>query len=125
MITKTDSGSFKNTMTWLEDMQKHRMFDDLDRLAREAANLLKNATPQDTGRAASEWDYEIKKGKGNVTIHWTNDDIEDGVNVVILIQYGHGTGTGGYVQGRDFINPVMRNQFDKIVEAVWKRVTSP
>jgi hypothetical protein len=123
MIKVSDSGSFKNSMSWLESMSKNRMFEDLDRLAREAANLLSSATPKDTGRAASDWDYEIKKGKGAVSIHWTNDDIESGVNVVILLQYGHGTGTGGYVSGRDFINPVMRPQFDKITDAVWKRVT--
>lgn len=124
MIKTSDSGSFKNTMTWLEEMKKGKMFEDIDRLAREGANLLSHATPQDTGRAASDWDYEIKKGKGVVTIHWTNDDIEDGVNVVILLQYGHGTGTGGYVSGRDFINPVMRPLFDKITETIWKRVTA-
>lgn len=123
MIKTSDSGSFKNSMTWLEEMSKGKMFEDIDRLAREAAHLLSNATPKDTGRAASDWDYEIKKGKGAVTIHWTNDDVEDGVNVVILLQYGHGTGTGGYVSGRDFINPVMRPQFDKITDTIWKRVT--
>lgn len=123
MIKLSNSGSFKNSMHWLEEMDKGKMFEDLDRLAREGANLLSSATPKDTGRAASDWSYEIKKGKGAVTIHWTNTDVEGGVNVVILLQYGHGTGTGGYVSGRDFINPVMRPQFDKITDAVWKRVT--
>jgi len=124
MIKLGNSGSFKNSMTWLEAMKKGRMFDDLDRLAREATNLLARATPIDSGRAAGAWDYEMKKGKGAVTIHWTNTDVEDGVNVIILLQYGHGTGTGGHVSGRDFINPVMRPMFDKITEAMWKRVTA-
>jgi len=124
MIKASNSGSFKSSMAWLEAMSKGKMFDDLDRLAREGANLLSNATPKDTGRAASDWDYEIKKGKGAYTIHWTNDDVEDGVNVIILLQYGHGTGTGGYVAGRDFINPVIRPLFDKITDAMWKRVTA-
>jgi hypothetical protein len=123
MIKTSDSGSFNNTMTWLEAMKKGRMFEDLDRIAREGVDLLARATSIDSGRAAGEWDYEIKKGKGAVTIHWTNTDVEDGVNVIILLQYGHGTGTGGYVSGRDFINPVMRPIFDKMTDAMWKRVT--
>ena len=124
MIKTSDSGSFKNSMTWLNDMSKGRMFDDLDRIAREGVDLLARATPIDSGKAASQWDYDIKKGKGSVTVHWTNTDIEDGVNVIILLQYGHGTGTGGYVSGRDFINPVMRPIFDKMTDAMWKRVTA-
>ena len=124
MITASNSGSFKNSMTWLEDMKKGRMFDDLDRIAREGVDLLARATPIDSGKAASEWDYDIKKGKGAYSVHWTNTDIEDGVNVIILLQYGHGTGTGGYVSGRDFVNPVMRPIFDKMTDAMWKRVTA-
>jgi hypothetical protein len=124
MIKLSNSGSFQNSMTWLEAMSKGRMFDDLDRIAREGVDLLARATPVDSGRAAGEWSYEVKKGKGAYTVHWTNTDIEDGVNVIILLQYGHGTGTGGYVSGRDFINPVMRPIFDKMTDAMWKRVTA-
>lgn len=121
----TSSGSFKNTFSFLEKLEKGDMYKDLDRWGREGANELARATPQDTGKAASLWDYDIEyKGGGDVRIWWTNSNIEDGVSVVILLQYGHGTGTGGYVQGRDFINPVMRSVFDKIAEDVWRRVTS-
>jgi hypothetical protein len=82
------------------------------------------ATPVETGLAASSWNYEVSTDKGGCSIHWTNGDIENGFNVVISLQYGYGTGTGGYVQGRDFINPAIRPVFDQIAERVWKAVTS-
>lgn len=124
-MSLSDSGSFKNTFAFLKKLQDGDIYKDLDRWGREGANALARATPVETGRAASEWDYEIDyKGGSKVSIWWTNKDIENGVNVVILLQYGHGTGTGGYVQGRDFINPVMQSIFDRIAEDVWRRVTN-
>jgi hypothetical protein len=74
--------------------------------------------------AARSWGYEIRQNRGGFAIIWTNSDIENGFPVVIMLQYGHGTGTGGYVQGRDFINPAIRPIFDDIAQTVWKAVTS-
>ena len=76
-----------------------------------------------TGKTAASWDYKIERGKGVVTITWTNSNVNNGVPIALLIQYGHGTGTGGYVQGRDYIKPAIRPIFDQLAEALWKEVT--
>jgi hypothetical protein len=81
-------------------------------------------TPVDTGLTATSWGYEITNEPGKVTISWTNYNREGGALVAILLQYGHGTGTGGYVAGRDYINPAIKPIFDQIAEEVWRRVTS-
>ena len=81
-------------------------------------------TPVDSGITANSWSYEIKDDGTNLQIIWTNDNVNDGVNIAIILQYGHGTGTGGYVVGRDYINPAMQPTFDKISDRVWKAVTS-
>jgi hypothetical protein len=85
---------------------------------------LSSATPKDTGRAAISWTFEIKKSSSSIEIGWKNTDVEGGFPVALMIQYGHGTGTGGYISGRDYINPAMRPVFDQIAETVWKAVTS-
>jgi hypothetical protein len=88
-------------------------------------NALASATPIETGVAAHSWGYRVIGGGGNYTIEWYNSDIENGgFDVILALQYGHGTGTGGYVPGRDFINPAIRPVFDKIAERFWKAVTS-
>jgi hypothetical protein len=92
--------------------------------AKVGVQALARATPRDTGVAQKGWSYEVRQNGGGVAIVWTNSDIENGFPVVIMLQYGHGTGTGGYVQGRDFINPAIRPVFDQIAETVWKAVTS-
>jgi hypothetical protein len=81
-----------------------------------------NATPKDTGITASAWSYEIRQNESGLAIYWKNDHIVNGFPVVIGLQYGHGTGTGGYVQGRDFINPALKAIFDDIASSVWKEV---
>ena len=80
------------------------------------------ATPTDSGRTAESWDYKIQNGSGGYKIMWTNSNVNDGVPIAIIIQYGHGTGTGGYVQGRDYINPAMRSVFDNIADKAWEEV---
>ena len=96
----------------------------LNASGREGVAALSAATPRETGRAATSWGFETSGGGGKYTITWTNNDIENGFPVVIMLQYGHGTGTGGFVQGQDFINPAMRPIFDRIADKVWKAVTS-
>jgi hypothetical protein len=96
----------------------------LESQARQGKTALEMATPLDSGVAAHSWGYEIYAAGGFYRISWTNTDVEDGFPVVIMLQYGHGTGTGGWVQGRDFINPAIRPIFDQIANMVWKAVTS-
>lgn len=98
--------------------------DVLQSSGREGVAALSSATPRDSGRTASSWGFEVSKAGGVYTITWTNSDVENGFPVAIMLQYGHGTGTGGYISGRDFINPAMRPVFDRIADRVWKAVTS-
>lgn len=124
MFSFTSHGSFARTEAFLKRMNKGGMFDALDASAREGVAALSNATPVDSGITAASWGYEIQKSRGSCTITWTNDHVIDGRPIVIMLQYGHGTGTGGYVQGRDFINPAIKPVFDRIADKVWKAVTS-
>lgn len=116
-------GSFKNTEDFLKRMQKQTEFDSLELYAQQGVNALKSVTPRDTEKTANSWSYRITKSKGKIKIEWLNSNItSEGTPVVILLQYGHGTGTGGYVRGQDFINPAIKPIFDEIEENVWKEV---
>lgn len=119
------NGSFDKTMAWLRRLSEtDPLRAALERGGRDGVIALASATPYDTGLAASSWQYEIESSNGGYKIHWFNTDIENGANVVLLIQYGHGTGTGGYVAGRDFINPAIRPVMDKIIADVMKEVNT-
>lgn len=118
------SGSFKKTENFLQRMLKGDLFNSLEQFAREGVAALSSATPVDSSLTSQSWDYEIKKSRGFYQIIWTNSNVVDGRPIAILLQYGHGTGTGGYVEGYDYINPAMRPVFDRISENVWKAVTS-
>lgn len=124
MFRATSSGSFEKTLKFLNRIQPDNLFANLDRYGRMGVDALSSATPVETGLASNSWGYQIGKTKGRVSISWFNTDVEGGVNIAVIIQYGHGTGTGGYVQGRDYINPAMRPIFDKILEDVWRVVTN-
>lgn len=124
MISFTSSGSFKNTEAFLKKMSRKEMFNSLEASAREGVSALASATPVDSGITAASWSFEIQRSGDSCTIVWTNDHVVDGRPIVIMLQYGHGTGTGGYVQGRDFINPAIKPVFDRIADKVWKAVTS-
>lgn len=124
MFTISSKGSFKNTEKFLQTMSKGDIFRSLDKYGQEGVAALSAATPAESGATAAAWSYEVTKGRGQQSISWTNGHIVGGVPVVILLQYGHGTGTGGYVQGRDFINPALKPIFDRIASDVWKAVTS-
>ena len=123
MIGVTHTGSFKNTEKFLKRMTKRQQFPSLDTYGQRGVDALSNATPKDTRETSKRWRYKIEDDRNGITISWYNDNEDDGVPIVILIQYGHGTGTGGYVQGRDFINPAMQPVFDQIAEEMWKKVT--
>lgn len=117
-------GEFKDTQKWLENMTNKSYIKQLDQYGRRGVDALSAATPYDTGTTAVSWSYDIQETSSGVTINWYNSNVNDGVNIAIIIQYGHGTGTGGYVQGRDYINPALRPLFDQMSEAVRRVVTN-
>lgn len=124
VATFNHRGSFDKLESFLKSMQKLDISKVVERYAQEGVFALSAATPTESGLAASSWGYEIDYGKDKVTIAWTNDNVESGFPVVIMLQYGYVTGTGGYVQGRDYINPAIQPIFDRIADGVWKEVTS-
>ncbi|MBA3551114.1 HK97 gp10 family phage protein [Patescibacteria group bacterium] len=124
MIRVTSSGSFKKTMQFIDRLRHGDIYKDLDRYGAMGVRALAGATPQDTGRTANAWYYQIQRSRSGVIISWHNNNVNQGAVIAILLQYGHGTGTGGYVQGRDYINPAARPIFDQIAADVWKKVTS-
>lgn len=124
MITFTTRGSTKNLEKFLAAMQRGDLYSRVDGLAKRGVEALRAATPVDSGITASNWGYEITKSGRSYTITWTNTHVINGFPVAIGLQYGHSTGTGGWVAGRDYINPAMRPTFDAIADAVWKAVQS-
>ena len=123
MIKFRQKGDFSKLTHYLEKVKEVVKLGDLDKYGREGVAALASATPVDTGLTASSWRYEIQHGNNSVSIAFYNDNIQNGVPIAIILQYGHGTRNGGYVQGRDYINPAIKPIFDKITEDAWKEVT--
>jgi len=123
MITITQRGSFNNTERWLAKMKDAQRFAVLNKYGSLGQNALSNATPVESGLTAGSWFYSIQQRPGYYSIRWHNSHIEDGVNIAVILQYGHGTGTGGYVQGRDYIMPAIRPIFDQIVAEAMREVS--
>lgn len=123
-ISVTSIGDLRNTERFLTNAAKLDYRSILVASAEQGVKALAAATPRDSNLAANSWGYKISGGRGVVTITWYNTDVETGFPVAIMLQYGYGTGTGGYVQGRDYINPAMRPIFDQIAQRVWKAVSS-
>lgn len=124
LIRLTSKGDFSNTFRFLKKMDNFQITKILDKYGKMGVNALANATPLDSGKTAESWGYEISVKKEGATIHWTNTNQNNGVYIAVILQYGHGTGTGGYVQGVDYINPAIRPVFDKIVEEAWMEVVN-
>jgi hypothetical protein len=126
MIFVKVGGSTKKTEAFLKAMGKLSdvVFDALHTGGKQGVNALANTTPTDTGKTAHSWNYKVGQKNGTIFIVWTNSDIESGFPVAIMLQYGYATGTGGYVQGEDYINPSLKPIFDQIRDRVWKAVTS-
>jgi hypothetical protein len=124
MITFTASGDFASTLKSLKRMSQLDIIGIMNSYGAEGVAALSAATPIVTGLAAGSWDYVVHAKHGVYSIAWTNTDVERNFPVVIMLQYGYGTGTGGWVQGRDYINPAMKPIFDQIADKVWKAVTS-
>jgi hypothetical protein len=125
IVGVSQSGDFNNLEKFFKSMMQNSILDNLDMYGEQGVIALEAATPHETGIAAGSWYYTITSAIGGATISWLNSDKDDqGTPIVVLIQYGHGTGTGGYVQAVDFINPVTQEVFDNISDAVWKAVQS-
>jgi hypothetical protein len=124
LITFRHRGNFNKTEKFLNKVTKREYLNILDLCGQMGVDALAAATPKDSGRTASSWSYEIERNSNTTSISWLNTNENKGVIIAIILQYGHGTGTGGYVQGQDYINPAMKPVFDKIAEMAWKEVTS-
>ena len=124
MISFSHKGDFSKVTRYLERLKNAARLGILDKYGREGVAALASATPVDTGLTASSWSYKIEHGRGSATISFHNSNIQNGVPIAIILQYGHGTGTGGWVQGRDYINPAIQPLFDKITNDAWREVTS-
>ena len=123
MISFRQKGDFSKLTRYLERVKEVVHLGDLDKYGRAGVEALTSATPVDSGLTASSWYYEIKNQNGRISIDFCNSNINDGVPIAIILQFGHGTGTGGWVQGRDYINPAIQPIFDKIADEAWREVT--
>ena len=123
MISFRQKGNFSKTMQFLGKAKKGVILADLDKYGREGVAALASATPLRSGETAGSWYYEIQKTGTSAVINFLNSNINDGVPIAIILQYGHGTGTGGYVQGQDYINPAIRPIFEEMADQIWREVT--
>ena len=123
MISFRQKGDFSKLNKYLERVRETAKVGILDKYGREGVAALSSATPVETGKTANSWSYKIKRQNGSVSIEFYNSNINNGVPIAIILQYGHGTGTGGWVQGIDYINPAIQPIFDKIANDAWKEVT--
>lgn len=124
MVVITNKGNFKNAFKFLKKAITFRRNyrEILERYGEEGVKALSAATPTDSGVTAESWYYEIEEGPIGMKISWNNSHVNKGVNIAVILQYGHGTGTGGYVVGRDYINPALRPVFDGIASEAWKEL---
>ena len=123
MISFRQKGDFSKLNGYLERVKEAAKLGILDKYGQQGVAALSSATPKDTGKTASSWYYTIKRGKDTVSIVFNNSNIQNGIHIAIILQYGHGTGTGGWVEGRDYINPAIQPVFDQIAESAWEEVT--
>ena len=124
MISVKQRGSFDKTEKFLKKSFRRDYISVLEKFGQQGVAALSAATPIDSGVTATSWSYEIIQNESSISIVWSNSNMQKGVNIAIILQYGHGTRNGGYVSGRDYINPALRPIFDKMADAAWKEVTS-
>ena len=120
MIKLSSTGNFNKTEKFLKRSNNIKL--ELDAYGRKGVAALSAATPVNSGETANSWYYEITKQNGKYTIAFKNSNINNGVPIAIILQYGHGTNNGGWVEGRDYINPAIQPIFDEMAEAAWKEV---
>lgn len=123
MITFRHKGDLSKTTRFLERAKHAVRLSDLDKYGREGVAALESATPTESGLTASSWYYKISYDKSGAKIAFYNSNVNEGVPIAIILQYGHGTGTGGWVEGRDYINPAIQPIFDRLVNEAWREVT--
>ena len=123
MISFRQKGDFSKVTRFLERAKEAVHLGDLDKYGRAGVDALASATPVDSGLTASSWSYEITNKNGTARISFKNSNVQNGVPIAIILQYGHATGTGGWVEGRDYINPAIQPIFDQIANNAWKEVT--
>lgn len=124
MIRFKHRGDFRKTDRFFKKMNRFEISSILNHYGRKGVEALASATPVDSGETAAAWNYVVEKDRNGYSIQWTNDHINKGVPIAIILQYGHGTGTGGYVEGRDYINPAIQPIFDAIAKDAWEEVKS-
>lgn len=122
MIRITQKGDWKATHKFLEHINHHHAEKILEKYGYKGVEALSAATPYDTGTTANSWDFYIERSGSSYSIIWTNSNVNKNVNIAIILQYGHGTRNGGFVQGIDYINPALKPIFDEIADKVWKEV---
>lgn len=123
MISFRQKGDFSKLNRYFEQVREALKIGILDKYGREGVAALSSATPVDSGETSDSWYYEIKRQNGSVAIEFNNSNVNKGVPIAVILQYGHGTGTGGWVEGRDYINPAIQPIFDEIADNAWKEVT--
>lgn len=124
MIEISSKGSFKNTVNFLKGISKKDLLGLLNEYGQKGVNALSEATPKRTGTTAKSWSYIIESSRGSATIAWTNSNMSGDTPVVLLLEYGHGTRGGAYIQGRHFIEPTVLPILDELAEQLWKEVSS-
>ena len=123
MIRFRQKGDFSNLSGYLERLKSKAYLSILDKYGKQGVAALSSATPVDTGVTAASWSYKIEHTKERSTLSFFNSNIQNGIPIAVILQYGHGTGTGGWVEGRDYINPAIQPVFDEIANNAWKEVT--
>lgn len=124
MVTIRHKGDLSKTYNFLKKAVSGDFVKKLEMYGQQGVQALASNTPVDTGLTANSWYYKITKTRNSISISWLNSNVVNGVPIAIILQYGHGTRTGGWVQGRDYINPVIQPIFDKILEDAWREVTA-
>jgi hypothetical protein len=122
-IKISSKGDFGKIERFFKNTINSNFINALDKYAKEGVSALASATPIDSGETKNSWTYKVEKYSGGAKIIWLNTNVINGVPIAIILQYGHGTGNGGYVEGRDYINPALRPVFDKIANEAWREVT--
>lgn len=124
MISFRHRGNYSKASRYFSRLKEAAKLDSiLNKYGQEGVSILSSATPVDSGLTSRSWNYEVESSSGSAKIIFTNSNINKGVNIAIILQYGHGTGTGGWVQGRDYINPAAQTIFEKLAEEAWREVT--
>ena len=124
VITYSHKGDFRKTDRLFHNILERHYMNKLAAYGEKGVRALAAATPADSGKTADSWSYEIRQENGALSIYWTNNNTNDGVNIAVILQYGHGTRNGGYVEGRDYSNPAIRPIFDEMASEVWKEVVA-